>query len=130
MYALKMVGLTVLAGFCILGFAISYNYFHEFSDLKEVRKEALDLHKEIEYAIITGNSKKLSIKIPKDYSLSFNSNKLTINGNPFPDEKFDMIVSGPSLSPVSYPYLFGWSKHHQFSGAEAEILKRLVCGHH
>lgn len=84
MYALKMLGLAVLAGACTFAFIIGYNQFQELSASTKARDEASKLNDSIKYVISTGNSDKVNIKIPGGYTLVFESKKIKINGFEYP----------------------------------------------
>lgn len=99
MYSLKMLGLAVLAGTCIVALVIGYNHFQGLSATKKAREEAHKLHSKIEHVIITLDNRSVSVEIPNGYTLEFESNQLLIDGIRFPDESYDMIVKGPKLEP-------------------------------
>lgn len=106
MYALKMVGLVVLAGTCVIALIVGYNYFHNLSANKQARQEAHKLHSEIEQVIINLDENPVSVEIPNGYTLEFESNQLVIDGIRFPeDDNYDMTVTGPKLGPGHHDLL-------------------------
>lgn len=100
MYALKMVGLVVLAATCLLVFFVGYNYFQEISSSQKAFEEATNLDEEIEGLIISGDvgeNSKVIVDIPSGFSLYFDSenNQWVIDGTRLPEEGYDLTVVGP-----------------------------------
>ncbi len=101
MYAMKMLGLAVLAGICVVGFVVGYNYFQGLSARQKARSEASRLNNEINFVISSSdNNKNLNIEIPDDYVLQFEENRIVIDGMKFPkDNPYELPVDGPELGP-------------------------------
>lgn len=106
MYALKMVGLAVLAGACVFAFIIGYNQFQGISASQKVRDEAQDLDMVIGTVISSGSGpENINIEIPEGYTLKFEENQIKINGIKYPaspEDEYSLPVNGPTLSQGSY----------------------------
>ncbi len=105
MYALKMVGLAVLAGACIFAFIIGYNQLQGLSASQKAREEAGNLDMKIEDVIITGNQENVEIEIPEGYTLKFEENQIKMNGIKYPaspKDEYSLPVNGPTLSQGVY----------------------------
>lgn len=97
MYALKMLGLIVLAGVCTVAFILGYGYYQKLSASQRAREEVSRLNDEIEYMISSGavgENEELTLNIPEGYSLHFDSEaeQIAINGTRLPEEGYDMEV--------------------------------------
>lgn len=100
MYALRMVGLVVLAGLCVTAFIIGYDYFQEFSKDTKAEQEASRLDQEITEVInsLSIENETSTIDIPSNYTLKFEDNRLIMNGYKYPkNEPYGMSVKGPTL---------------------------------
>lgn len=101
MYALKMLGLIVLAGICTVAFILGYGYFQKVSASQRAKEEAYRLNDKIEYVIssgATGEDEEIILNIPGGYSLRFDSEaeQIVINGTRLPKGGYDMEVDFPS----------------------------------
>lgn len=112
MYALKMLGLVVLAGICVVAFVVGYDYFQGLSTSQEAREQAGQLNEEIKGMIVSGvvgENKKVTVSVPGDYTLRFNSetNQLVMDGVRLPEDGYDMTVEGPkeNLGPGEHELL-------------------------
>lgn len=102
MYSLKMLGLTVLAGLCLVIFFAGYDYFQGVSASQSAREEASRLRGKINHVIITGDNRRIDVEVPGGYTLRFESNQVIIDGTRLPEDGFDIPVEGPDLGPGEY----------------------------
>ncbi len=98
MYALKLVGLVVLAGLSVTGFILGYNQFQEW----QTQLEAEDLVREIDSEVSSNfflsdyeNFKMEGMRVPEGYVLSFRENHIEING-------FERELENPKESSYEY----------------------------
>lgn len=86
MNPLKLLGLSVLAGICILALFAGYRYYQESSMTSKIRKKGLKLHNEINHVMITGENRRISMKVPDDYSIIFDNRSFKIDDFRYPDD--------------------------------------------
>lgn len=107
MYPLKMLGLAVLAGICVIAFVVGHGRLQGLSAQQKARSEASKLSNEISFVISSSDdSQNLSIEIPEDYVLRFEENRIVIGGMKFPkDDPYEFPVVGTELGPGTYNLL-------------------------
>lgn len=101
MTALRMLGLVVLAAICVGIFIGAYAYLQGLSAAKRAEEAASQLHSEVQYVVITGNSREnVGIEIPSGYILRFDSdnNQLVIDGIRMPEDGYPLLIEGPELA--------------------------------
>ncbi len=85
MYALKLVGLVVLASISVLGFIVGYGQFQDY----QAHLDAQDAVEDIDDAVIKnfltpGNPREnfeLKVEVPSGYQLKFEENSVSIDGS-------------------------------------------------
>jgi hypothetical protein len=101
MTALRMLGLVVLAAICVGIFIGAYAYLQGLSAVKLAEEVASQLHSEVQYVIITGNSREnVRIDIPSGYILRFDSDnsQLVIDGIRMPEDGYSLSIEGPEIA--------------------------------
>ena len=93
MPTLELVGKVVLATFLVAIFVAGFTCFRQLSARTQAREAAEEVHAAIERLIATNDEQRVEVRIPPGYVLSFDENRISIDGILLPEFEYQLGAS-------------------------------------
>lgn len=97
-----MLASVIFASLTVLTFAMAYKYAGALARVRDAREAALEVDAAVRAVIATGDQRKVNVRIPEGYVLSFGDNRITIDGITLPEDGYPLPIVGPELGSGTY----------------------------